>query len=1116
MTEFPLEKNQHIQSIEFKKKIEELHAFFITEYEYDIDIDTDIDIDIDTDIDIRKQIYYFKNKITTRENQLVSLIFHGMNESIIKKLIELELTQNLRDISFKFTNENSDLLVYFPSIENLEISLQSELNPDLVENLNLSSLIIYKKHNISICNSFKNAKATLKKLTLLIDDNTNELTPDDIIFIHSFHNIEKLMINTKNIALIKLKNIKTLIIEGAINLGDIKNLSYLSALKCSITDNSEPLPNLSTLKKISIRKLTFDESSRFDMSLLKSNTLESIILDSYEKINIDSGIPNLKYVFFKSDQTSHSFDKDQILYNHESTIDFKKLLNLYSKLEYIKINGYNISNLNINKKYNNIRLLYLGYSNIYSLDFINWFPNLTSISLPGNRIQHLPHIINISKIKHLNLFNNEIMNIPKRYNDYLLFSEHYAGNKDNQAHMTLGLNPLINPSLEIIKRGVNAQKSYFKSMQGEIEELNEAKIIFLGPGSVGKTSLMKCLSGKPFDPQENTTHGINIQKYAIKLKNGSTINAKIWDFGGQQINHTTHQLFLSQRCVYVLVINDRINDEPQDQKIDYWLQQVKAFGGDSKVIIVRNKCEQFKHSNLQEGLLHSKFPNIAAIESVSCKENINIDLLRERLNNEVTKLPMRQMQIPKNWLEVKNEVQCIAEKLDHFSLTKFREICLKHHIIDDIAQQTLLDLLNDLSLIIVFPELAAYDMGVLNPYWITDGIYSIINCQKFEEQKGLVTQKEVQDLLDNVHPDRYKNKAKFIIDSLLKFELCHTVGTDTSNSYLVPSLLPPLDQKIELPRIGNTVNLIFSYENLLPKSIFTKFLVRMNKDISADCRWKSAAILADVSFNAKALVIEDDVNKTISVQVTGEQARDYFAVIRKTINDLNHPDAKKLGVKELVLLPNSNGASIPYAELLGYEAEGEETYLHGITRIRHNVSELLSGIESKQDTVKRVNELNRKEITVNVTNHVENNSNATVSNTSTQEQTQTTTQSVNITLDLQLFKGSAKNVIDDLKDDLLDEIEDEKTLRRATRECDKVQSAIDDIQDVSTPEEALAKASSFERLRNFFDGALKGNSSIGEHLKMLRETTGQVKEIAKKYNSIASYFGLPIVPEVLL
>ena len=45
----------------------------------------------------------------------------------------------------------------------------------------------------------------------------------------------------------------------------------------------------------------------------------------------------------------------------------------------------------------------------------------------------------------------------------------------------------------------------------------------------------------------------------------------IWDFGGQEIYHATHQFFLTRRSVYILVCDDR----KEDTDFFYWLQVVE-------------------------------------------------------------------------------------------------------------------------------------------------------------------------------------------------------------------------------------------------------------------------------------------------------------------------------------------------------------------------------------------------------------------------------------------------------------------------------------------------------------------------------------------------------------
>ena len=56
----------------------------------------------------------------------------------------------------------------------------------------------------------------------------------------------------------------------------------------------------------------------------------------------------------------------------------------------------------------------------------------------------------------------------------------------------------------------------------------------------------------------------------------------IWDFGGQEIMHSTHQFFFTKRTVYILVVNARQNENKD--KTEKWLKRIESFGGDSPVI----------------------------------------------------------------------------------------------------------------------------------------------------------------------------------------------------------------------------------------------------------------------------------------------------------------------------------------------------------------------------------------------------------------------------------------------------------------------------------------------------------------------------------------------------
>jgi hypothetical protein len=56
--------------------------------------------------------------------------------------------------------------------------------------------------------------------------------------------------------------------------------------------------------------------------------------------------------------------------------------------------------------------------------------------------------------------------------------------------------PLESPPAEIVKKGNEAIRQYFKSLSGDEQALNEVKVLLVGDGAAGKTSLAKALLGQ--------------------------------------------------------------------------------------------------------------------------------------------------------------------------------------------------------------------------------------------------------------------------------------------------------------------------------------------------------------------------------------------------------------------------------------------------------------------------------------------------------------------------------------------------------------------------------------------------------------------------------------------
>jgi internalin A len=111
----------------------------------------------------------------------------------------------------------------------------------------------------------------------------------------------------------------------------------------------------------------------------------------------------------------------------------------------------------------------------------------------------------------------------------------------------------------------------------------------LGNGRIGKTQICRRLRQDGFDETVASTHGVLVTSAALKpSKNAVASRLQIWDFGGQDIYHGTHALFLRSRAIFMLVwIPETENADEyrhdgitfRNQPLPYWVEYVRQFGG---------------------------------------------------------------------------------------------------------------------------------------------------------------------------------------------------------------------------------------------------------------------------------------------------------------------------------------------------------------------------------------------------------------------------------------------------------------------------------------------------------------------------------------------------------
>src|ERR1039457_807183 len=193
---------------------------------------------------------------------------------------------------------------------------------------------------------------------------------------------------------------------------------------------------------------------------------------------------------------------------------------------------------------------------------------------------------------------------------------------------------------------------YFKTHGSGVgsRPLNEAKLILVGRGGVGKTCLVNRLVHGTYNPEEKKTDGIAITPWPLRVGKDD-VRLNIWDFGGQEIMHATHQFFLTKRSLYMLVLNAREGE--QDANVEYWLRLIESLGGDSPVLVVINKIVDHPFDLNRRGL-QAKFPAIRGFVQTDCDAQIGLDELRQAILHETDRLEHLRDPFPAGWFTVKD------------------------------------------------------------------------------------------------------------------------------------------------------------------------------------------------------------------------------------------------------------------------------------------------------------------------------------------------------------------------------------------------------------------------------------------------------------------------------
>ncbi len=475
-------------------------------------------------------------------------------------------------------------------------------------------------------------------------------------------------------------------------------------------------------------------------------------------------------------------------------------------------------------------------------------------------------------------------------------------------------------------------------------------MIVLGEEAVGKTSLINAIvHNRPCSLNEPKTPGVRHQTWVTPWSitaGGSNVQLNIWDFGGQTILQQTHRYFLSQGCLYLVVLDRRLED---DTSVHDWLHTIETRAPGSPIVVAINKCDDGTHNlDLDVDRLQRDHPDIVGVLTVSCSADeseqptklgphANIAALRALVKEVVEShehLDSARRRVPKSWIRVRDEIRSMAELEQVLERDRYTSICAAGteeslRVDDPDEQRALLEALDQIGVVVahgVRERGAHLDVErLLDPNWLTDAVYAMLSSVQIHKSRAVFDHATLGDLLRSDHSiaDRYPDqRVTFVIDMLcddrlsLAFQLPDGRGPV---QYLMPEALPT-DEPPDLVTVWSkdSLHVRYRYEQL-PRGIVPQLQVATHALARTDAsRWRAGFTLRTEDCNV--LVRGFPELKYIDIRIAGAAGRRHEALaVVKHHFDQVHLRSPEIEAQLVVPDPDSPNHDFGYDQLRNIE-----------------------------------------------------------------------------------------------------------------------------------------------------------------------------------------------------
>ncbi|MEM7658296.1 MAG: COR domain-containing protein [Bacteroidota bacterium] len=459
-------------------------------------------------------------------------------------------------------------------------------------------------------------------------------------------------------------------------------------------------------------------------------------------------------------------------------------------------------------------------------------PRLMVALLRGNALQsfHLP--AGFELLVHLYLNNNQLTEIDLQgeYPDLLTlqlrdnqlrdFPEAYLSTMPHMDGLYLGRNPLPEElAFRLDERtdqnSLHLVKAHFAQRKiGQPQPNNECKVLLIGNGKAGKTAIVNRIVHDEFDPTWDSTHGISLFRKEL----GEYL-LNFWDFGGQDLYHATHRLFMQKNAVYLLAWSLETEESYTDHRIlqsdgkevtrryqnyglRYWLEYAKHLGKGSPMHVVQTKigkdavqdksdiCEAYEDDFRPEMQFH-------AVESSEANafDNGYKDLLTS-MDHSVATIKTVEETIAEPLHKLREFLR--AQQKEGQQLMSFEEYEQKAIEFQVQEPREMLESWLHKSGVVYYQKGKFSDQIIRDQAWAIKAIYTLFDRSagipyQIEENQGAFTGAFVQDIWQEEYPDQ--GTHELFINFMKSCDLCFEIDTGEKHPnfrerlFMAPQLL---------------------------------------------------------------------------------------------------------------------------------------------------------------------------------------------------------------------------------------------------------------------------------------------------------------------------------------